>query len=764
MRQDRRPSHITVLTLYTLLTAVMTWPLAINLTKAIPGDGFDGWQNYWNQWWIKTALIDRIQNPLTTDLLYAPTGVGLYFHTLNPFNGLLTLPIQLTGGLILAYNAVVFFSWVMGGYGLYLLVRWLLRNPSDSKSPAPHLKKQRWDKTFLRNNTHAPAFLAGLIFTFSPIHMAHLLGHMQVMSLEWIPFYVLALMRSLDQARNGKPWLRTAIFAGFFLALVGLCDWYFVLYLFFFTGLLIGWHLLADLLRAHQFTIRPFITWILPPATAGVVFLVLLSPMLLPMIREASTSSFMVRPTTDLYILSASIMDFFIPTRLHTLFRPGSFEWIGNQIAPVSERTIGVGYLPLILTFCAAFLDRKRVGFWLGCAAFFFFMALGPAIQPANISFEDVPAAVDPFSAAKSVDLIGEAGESTGWLNGWTPFAVLNKIVPFMRISRSVSRYALMVQLAVAVAAGIGLATLLQRMNRSGVATVFSLLLPLILLAEYWVAPYPLSPPDTPQFYETLRDQSGDGSVLNLPMNYDRPGYLLYQTIHQKPLSIAYISRDDPRTLTERVPLLQHLRHLGPDILDIDPVVVGPTILSTYGVEYVILDRYKMPGGKEREYTTDLIEAIFHDKLPLYEDDRLTVYQVAAGPAKQYYFWLEAGGWGPLQTVNDGKRYRALLDQPAILNLGSNYPRDARLRLRYRTTAEISNSEPAFTISNAVGNQPDDDILIVDAAPDGGEIEFALSNLLDGTENHFIALHALEADSVFVEQISVVQTDLDKYQ
>lgn len=77
-------SHLAALVLYLLLTVVFTWPLALHLADAIPGDGFDGWQNYWNLWWIKQALVDRLSNPLAVDLLYAPTGVTLYFHTLNP--------------------------------------------------------------------------------------------------------------------------------------------------------------------------------------------------------------------------------------------------------------------------------------------------------------------------------------------------------------------------------------------------------------------------------------------------------------------------------------------------------------------------------------------------------------------------------------------------------------------------------------------------------------------------------------------------------
>ena len=187
-------AHLLVLGGYLLATLLFTWPLATNLATAIPGDSFDGWQNYWNQWWIKQALVDRLVWPLHTDILYAPTGVNLYFQTLNPFNSLATLPIQLTGGLIAAYNAVVFLSWVLGGYGMFLLARWVIGQGNlpgtcdvPGKLPLP--------------GTLA-AFVAGLVYTLSPFHMAHLLGHMQVMSLEWLPFYILYLLRAIKQSQS----------------------------------------------------------------------------------------------------------------------------------------------------------------------------------------------------------------------------------------------------------------------------------------------------------------------------------------------------------------------------------------------------------------------------------------------------------------------------------------------------------------------------------------------------------------------------------
>ena len=652
---------------------------------------------------MKTALVNELHSPLTTDLLYAPTGVSLYFHTLNPFNGLSTLPIQLAGNLIVTYNSVVFMSWVLSGYGMFLLARWLLREkaaPAHSPRPTP---QGTWIEI-------APSFLAGLIYTFAPFHMAHLLGHMQVMSLQWLPFYVLALLRALDRRRNGLSWLREAMLAGLFLALVGLCDWYFVLYLFFFTGLFVLWHWGADLLRASRrtplarlpaVTMRTLSRWALPPLMAGLLFLLLLSPMLIPMMREALQFDFMVRPPTDLYTLSASLADFVIPNRLHTLWRPGSFTWPGNQIAPLSERTIAIGYLPLLLAVLGIGRDRKRSGFWLFSALFFLALALGPVIHLGNIEQADVPT-LPPGDAPLTPTL----------------FSLLNHTVPFMSISRSVSRYALMVQFAIAVLAAIGLKTVFARPNLRGkrAANGMAAFCCAVLLFEYWVAPYPLSPPDTPEFYQALRTMPGSGSVLNLPMNYDRPGYLLYQTVHQKPLTVAYISRDDPRTLTERAPVLQHFRHLGPDIINVDPGQVGLTVLHDLQVDYVVLDRYKMPGGLEREYTSALAQAIFGNRAPLFEDERLTVYQMPAVDSAEPYIVLGPLNWGPYQQAED-RQFRTLLEGPATVQVYHAQRAQMALHIRYRTSPDA-----VLQVYDSHGNAQ-----VYSPAPTGAELELPLS-------------------------------------
>jgi len=152
-----------------------------------------------------------------------------------------------------------------------------------------------------------------------------------------------------------------------------------------------------------------------------------------------------------------------------------------------------------------------------------------------------------------------------------------------------------------------------------------------------------MSPPDTPDWYRTLAADPRGGAVLNLPMNWDRPGYLLYQTVHRRPLAVAYISREDPRTLVERAPVLQNFRHLGSDVIDLDLAAQGEQVLGDLGIRWVVLDRYKMPGGTERAYNEATARQIFADRTPAYQDERLTVYEVLPAAAQAPYLVLGAG-------------------------------------------------------------------------------------------------------------------------
>src|SRR5262245_45746897 len=75
-----------ILVAYFLLSILLTWPLCLHLTTHLPMGNHDIWQNYWNFWWWKTALLERHQSPYSTDLLFYPSGAPLGLHTHSEAN------------------------------------------------------------------------------------------------------------------------------------------------------------------------------------------------------------------------------------------------------------------------------------------------------------------------------------------------------------------------------------------------------------------------------------------------------------------------------------------------------------------------------------------------------------------------------------------------------------------------------------------------------------------------------------------------------
>ena len=622
-RPSASPNAIAALSGYLVLTLALTYPLVRQFTRAIPGDGFDGWQNFWNLWWVKIAVLEQHTQPWFTSLLYYPTGVGLLFHTLNGFNGFAFLPIQLAWGLFPAYNMVVIFSFVLSGLGAYLLARYVL-GPGTSR---------------------LAAFVAGAIFTFSPFHFAHLLGHMQVISLEWIPFFALYLLRTVDAGletgsrKPGTVW-RNGVLAVFFLALVALCDWYYVLYCGILTAVVCVWAGARAVRRVPASRILHTLG-----AVVGIwlIWAALLSPLLAPMIREAQQSRFMVPDPAQSRTLSADLLAFVTPQEFHPLWGAWAQAQARAFTASLSEHQVFAGFTVLALAALGMWTGRRRRQapggavqrsaprifadrrLWALILAVFVLLALGPVLH--------IGGRTDLLPGGREITL---------------PYAWLVRVVPFMEISRSVSRFDAVVMLALAVLAAGGLNRLAAR--RRGGRWIAAAALALIAF-EFLPAPYPMSAADTPAWYRTLAADPRPGAVLNLPMNYDRPGYLLYQTEHQKPLTVAYISRDDPRTLTDRAPVLQHFRHLEPDIIAFDLAAQGRQVLHELGVRWVVLDRYKMPGGREREYTEAAAAEIFGGQAPAYRDERVTVYEVADPGAGAPYLVLGAG-WEPFDAAS----------------------------------------------------------------------------------------------------------------
>jgi hypothetical protein len=138
-------------------------------------------------------------------------------------------------------------------------------------------------------------------------------------------------------------------------------------------------------------------------------------------------------------------------------------------------------------------------------------------------------------------------------------------------------------------------------------------------------------------------------------VNWDRPQYLLYQTVHGRPLTAGYTSRRNPSAPVEQYPGLQHLRALGQDVLPFPDAATFATISADLGLAYVVLDYYQMPGGDERETTVQMAERLLAGQSEVYHDDRLVVYRMAAPVERRPYLRL-VGAWGELEGQEVARR------------------------------------------------------------------------------------------------------------
>jgi hypothetical protein len=674
--------HLKALLGYLVLTLIMTFPLVTEFTTAIPGDGFDGWQNYWNLWWVKKALLDLGTNPFFCDYVYYPTGASLYFHTLNIFNGLLTVPIQAIFGLTVAYNFVVVFSFVVGGYGTYLLV-YQLGAGSSSRSLQGKLA----------------AFVAGLVFAFSPYHFAHLLGHMQLVSLEWLPFYVLFTVKALDRSQIApagfaiqRPggglqirreqkrdllnlkrmccWLAHSWPAAVFLVLTFLCEWgYYVMYLAMFTLLYAGYVTWKEHSSSHSLRGR---IWE-PAARAGLIwllFIVLVSPILVPMAVEAIKTTEYLTPSFEQSLsLSADLLAFFTPNEMHPLWGDWARAWSERFTTTTSERMVFAGYTSLALGALALWKRRQRAGFWALSLLIFFILALGPVLH----------------AGGQSVTVLG--------ITIPLPYIVLYRFLPFVRLSRSISRFDVMVMLNLAVLVGLGVGWLGgwrgRRLGSWGVGGVAGAL----ICFEFLAIPYPMTEVEVPSFYRQVAQEPGDFVLMELPMNWDRPIHMFNQTYHNKKVIAAYFGKPNPLSVVEKTPVLQHFRYLGPDIIAQDISEIGTSVLASFNVRYVILDLYQMPieneewrmENGEREVTLHLTEEVFGDTAPFYRDERLIVYRVEE-PADPRPFLSLGQNWGRRDGQDGGGRLGIegpvrQIGQGAVVHIRAWGPDSVRLRI-----------------------------------------------------------------------------------
>lgn len=476
---------------YFFMFCLLTWPLIQSFSTRFFTDNGDGFMNIWNLWWVNTAVSQPSLHPSIwhTDMLHWPFGTTLLGQTLNPFNGLIAVPLLRVMSMVQAHNVIVLFSFVMSGVTAYWLAYYLTRS-------------------FLGS------LLAGYIFTFSSYHFAHYYGHLNLISMEWIPLFVLCWYILIT-----RPSIWMGIASALTLWLVLLCDYYYFFYCVLAGVFIVIWHMVTrrDILfllkRNYLSALSVFILF----------SLILTSPIIFPLMYLMRTD-----PLLDAHNPGSFALDLF------ALFIPGE-TWRFNQLTEgywsnlplaLSEASVYLGCAVIILL---GYLWVKRretrfaLGLWFFLAGFFFLLALGPVLQVnGKIVYEAL-----------------------------TPYTLLEKILPFLKLSGVPVRMTVMVTLAASVLGAMAV-TLIPKSPRG---RIFTFLVIILLFIESLPASLPATPTDVPAYITALAELPDDGGVLDQAA-LTKYLQLYYQTVHQKPMAFGYIART-PSSVAEKGSLLR---------------------------------------------------------------------------------------------------------------------------------------------------------------------------------------------------------------
>ncbi|HMO59516.1 MAG TPA: hypothetical protein PKC19_19345, partial [Roseiflexaceae bacterium] len=291
-------------------------------------------------------------------------------------------------GLTVAYNLLVLLGFGLSGFALYLLAR-----------------------RFGCGTT--AAICAGIAYTAADYHVFQLsLGHLEHVSIQWLPLYALALDHMLRASPPDRHAARRVTPAVLALLAVFFTSLYHALYAAILTLMLLVMAGLASVSWPDRR--RMLIDTLL---LAGVVVAITGPLLLVPMLREAGSSGYMLRTIDDAARGSIPLAGVVVPPPSHLL----------QALLPQpAVRGAFLGYSVLLAALIGLMARPKSAAPWGILALLAWLLALGPIL---------------PFYQ---------------WLY----------TLPPIQAARYPGHFIILVLLGVALLAGLGIDTLVRRSGR----------------------------------------------------------------------------------------------------------------------------------------------------------------------------------------------------------------------------------------------------------------------------------------------------------
>ncbi|MBI4787534.1 MAG: hypothetical protein HY782_10860 [Chloroflexi bacterium] len=637
--------NLFALVFYLALALGLTYPLVLQFGDHVPGSetwALDEYTFVWSQWWFKHALFDLDTNLLATRLVFYPLGLDLAAFTMLWAHAVIGLPVQLAFGVVPATNAAVLATFVLGAFGMYLLARHLMRNSG-----------------FADLSTHLAALVAGAAFVFTSSRMVYAaLGHYNILATQWLPFYVLFLIKTVSKERGwGRDWLLAALFAAFTLY----SDSGHAPLLVLFTLLYLAFKWRAVLRRETLARL----------ALLGASVVVLFAPLLVPLVNEIYSSGYQLPGWGHAENLLVDLFGFFTPTSLHPLNRRWTEELdlVRQQISRFRDvNTFFVGYATAALALVGALVFRNQLRVWIAGALVFAVLALGPLLSINGKSVFDL----DGLSVTFPM-----------------PFLLLHYI-PFLKENRVPNRYSILVVLALAVLIGYAVAWIwsqvssLKSQATSSLRFTFYVLLFTVLLFEHLALPLPLSDARVPEVYRRIAQEPGDFAILSLPLGWrnsfgtqgaedTRTQY--YQSVHGKYLLSGNASRNPPFLFEyfDRISLFHSISQIelyqpvDDEILARDKAQAG-ALMSFFDIRYVVLNAAtpgRLPYSDTRGAVADYVEQVLPLGEKVYDRDGVIAYRVNQAPLPTQAQVLFGGARARIYQAEGWDRDETIAGAPA---------------------------------------------------------------------------------------------------
>jgi hypothetical protein len=202
-----------VLAAATLLTVVMTWPLAPRIGRLGRIDNGDGNLSIWNVAWVARTLVVDPVHVFDANIFYPHTKTLAYSEN-NLGAGMLAIPAYwTTHNPFAAHNFAVLLGFVLSAVGAYYLVHRLTTD-------------------------RGAAAVSAVCFAFTPFLFAHT-AHVQLLMTAGLPFSLLLFHRLTDR----PSWPRGAALGAVMAAQAIACGYYgvFVILMVGYAALVVAW-------------------------------------------------------------------------------------------------------------------------------------------------------------------------------------------------------------------------------------------------------------------------------------------------------------------------------------------------------------------------------------------------------------------------------------------------------------------------------------------------------------------------------------------